>query len=397
MSINSCPTRRQVLSAAAVTAGCALVGGARTAHAEEAPCLNSSDEIDFLYIDYADMSVGDTQNVVVSLKNHAGFEAATLTTADAETGEEASYELSNTVDALMLFSFVPDREGTKTVSSVAFTTGGASYVIDFSDCDPSSCLFTAVATKARSVDEGEPTLQVYSGDGTGDVAEHSSIEEGVDAAVEATPDGAAAPAGASFERDATATPYAAAVARSVGTSAAAAGYDKSSPLVVAIDPGHYGADSGATYGGRTTEATCNWKIASACKAMLDVYDGVKAVLTVQQGQSIPASPGSSAELKWRVQQAVNAGASVMISIHINSGGGSGSEVWVPYNGSYNNDTHVVSAELGRRIVSELARLGLYNRGVKTRQINDDSSYDYADGSNGDYYGIIRCASRISLP
>lgn len=54
--------------------------------------------------------------------------------------------------------------------------------------------------------------------------------------------------------------------------------------------------------------------------------------------------------------------------------------------------------LAQRIISELNKLGLSNRGVKIRKIDGhDPDYDYPDGSIGDYYGIIRHARNANLP
>ena len=91
---------------------------------------------------------------------------------------------------------------------------------------------------------------------------------------------------------------------------------------------------------------------------------------------------------------------MLVSLHLNStglGNAYGAEVWAPHNSSYNNETHAVGTDLGNQILAQLQKLGLTNRGVKFRWIDSDPDYNYADGSNGDYYGIIREARKSNLP
>lgn len=394
MSNKRCVTRREAIAAPLLAASCALAA-TDAASAEEAQLqvLNSSESIEFLYIDNAELSVGGTQNVVACLSGYAGVDSATLVVVNVDSGAETTYEMSATADSSVLFTYVPQEGGSCRIDGLQFSSAGSSYTVDFSDGDTAARSYVVSAAAARSVAEEEPTLQVYSSDSAGEVTEYSTVEDGADAAVETTP-GATTPEDIASDVDVEAA--AASVASyAVRTASVRTARSGSGQLVVAIDPGHYGRESGTTYPGRTSEATCNFKIASACKAALDAYDNVKAVLTVQQGQTIPVSNARD-ELLWRVQSAVSQGADVMVCIHINSGGGSGAEVYVPYNGSYNNGTHTVGNALGKQIITELEKLGLYNRGVKISKATG-SSYEYADGSDGDYYGIIRYSRQQNLP
>ena len=158
--------------------------------------------------------------------------------------------------------------------------------------------------------------------------------------------------------------------------------DSSGNFVIAIDPGHGGYDSGATgYGAK--EADLTWKIANVCAAELRDYAGVSVYMTRSQDEC--------PTIKERVERAASAGADVIISIHINAGGGRGAEVWVPNDSSYNNSLHGEGTVLGSTIESQLTALGLVNRGVNVRTISEHGDYDYPDGSYGDYYGITRYA------
>lgn len=374
MTKNQCISRRDMIAASVFAVSGLVVAGADEAKAEELSLNLGSDTLDFTYIDCSEIKVGDTQNVVIGLIGYSDFESAKLILHNSESGSDIEYDLTNSAGSSVLFTFAPVDAGTYAISSLAFVCAGSDHFLDFSNGDQDCLSFTvSYGTSTMSLGEGdssssETTLQVLAEDSSGEISEHATIEEG------------------------------AALASSIAAAANSRSV-KSGPVIVALDPGHYGRDSGTTYPGRINEATCNWKIAKACKAALDTYDNVRAVLTVAENQKIPVSTARE-ELLWRVQQAVNANANVLVSIHINSsgnGGGYGAEVWAPYDGSYNNQTHTVGEALGNRIIAELEKLGLHNRGVKFRKITDDSSYDYADGSDGDYYGIIRYARQQGLP
>lgn len=161
-------------------------------------------------------------------------------------------------------------------------------------------------------------------------------------------------------------------------------------LVVAIDPGHGGTDSGAVGVNGLHEADVNWDIANACVNELNAYTGVKAVLTQGKGECL--------DRKERVDSAVAQNADVVISIHCNSSSSAsanGSEAWVPNNSAYlNAQTHVVAEGLGKRILANLQGLGLQNRGVRTLDADD---VQYSDGSVADYYGIIYYSRLAGIP
>ena len=163
----------------------------------------------------------------------------------------------------------------------------------------------------------------------------------------------------------------------------------SSNIVVALDPGHGGSDSGAVnndYG--LKEKDINLSIAKYCQAALQ-RNGVNVFMT--------RSSDVYVGLSERVQKAVAAKASVFVSIHINSAtpAAEGCEVWVPNDSSYNYDTHEAGYDLGKRVVAKLAALGLKNRGVKTKDSANGSKY--SDGSIADYYSVIRDARKNGIP
>lgn len=370
MSKDTCISRRGALaSASLVAASTAMLAAGRVYGEEfaEAIPLSPIDAISFLYIDNAQLEAGAEQNVVVSLSQHAGVSAAVLTVQD-EAGAEQTCTVSGVQDNALLFTYAPSELGSCEVARLQFKADGTAYEIDLSEVDESYRSYT-VAPVALAYSDGEvasgPDLHVYTGDGGDELTESGSIEEAASAAV----------AAASRSR--------------------AAHPEKSGPLVIALDPGHVGVSSGAVANG-TSEANATWKIAQFCKAELDTYQNVTAVFTVTPDDRL----GSSSELRERVQRALNQGADVLVSLHLNStgvGNAYGAEVWAPHNAGYNNETHAVGADLGNQILAQLQKLGLTNRGVKFRWIDPDPKYDYPDGSNGDYYGIIREARKSNLP
>lgn len=370
MSQDTCISRRGALASASLVAASTAMLAAGRAHGEElaeATSLSPTDAISFLYIDNAQLEAGAEQNVVVSLSQHAGVSAAFLTVQD-EADAEQRCTVSGVQDNALLFTYVPSGVGSCEVACLQFEADGTAYEIDLSEVDESYRSY-AVAPVALAYSDGEvtrgPDLHVYTGDDGDELTESGSIEEAASAAV----------AAASRSR--------------------AANPEKSGPLVVALDPGHVGVSSGAVANG-TSEANATWKIAQFCKAELDTYQNVTAVFTVTPDDRL----SSSGELRERVQRALNQSADVLVSLHLNStglGNAYGAEVWAPHNTSYNNETHAVGTDLGNQILAQLQKLGLTNRGVKFRWIDPDPKYDYPDGSNGDYYGIIREARKSNLP
>lgn len=369
MSSKHCISRRGAIASASFAAASVALSTAHRAFAEDysnSTLLASSDEIDFLYIDSSELKLGLEQNVVISLKNYSGVSSAELTATDVETGFSEVVPLAKTADSALLFAFTPAQEGAFEVSSLKYKVDGIAYELDFSDADASYRSYAVAAPVSTYANAGQgPELRVFSGEGEEELGESGSIEEAAAAAVAA-----------------------ASMARSVSS-------EKSGEIVVALDPGHVGAGSGSS-GFGLAEETGNWKIAQYCKAELETYQGVRVVYT-----ATPENPlNPSTELQDRVQRAVDQGASVLVSLHLNSSGGAGAEIWAPYNTNYNPDTHAVGVQLGEKILSQLTSLGLYNRGVKFRLIDDstnDPKWDYDGGVTADYYGIIRYARRANLP
>lgn len=369
-------TRRQLVRASALGVGTCLVLGAAPARAEEAREALPSEALDYLYIDSSSICAGEEQNVVIALLDHDGFTSATLLLTSAD-GSERTVALARGADNAMLFAFAAE-EGAWTVSSTSFADAKGSYCLDLSgeDADVRSFEVASATVSALSETSGssegdldeEMTLQVYSGDDEGEVIESSSIED------------------------------AAAVTGVTASSSSARSVERASNVIVALDPGHVAAGSGAS-GNGLHEEELTWQIAQYCKAELDSYVGVSSFYTVTPSSESYAGDAKG-DLLRRVEAAVEGDAAVLVSLHINSsssGGAYGAEVYAPYDGSYNNNTHTVGEALAERIIGQLEDLGLFNRGVRFRTISNNENYEYADGSDGDYYGIIRYARQEGLP
>lgn len=367
MSDSRCVSRRTALVAAAVAA---TAVAPHLSFAETVPpkTLFSIDEVEFLYIDSAEIAVGEQQNIVLSMKNYSAFDNASLTIITDKSEQKLTIPLSQVTDDSMLFSFNVASSGLYEIIAMAFSSSEGSYLVDFSDVDSSYRGFSSVvapvsayAAGSRQSDAADVGLQIYTSDENGSINEQDSF------------DGVVPPSRSMLR-------------------------DRSNELVVALDPGHVGmrGGGGASANG-LTEQDATWKIAQACRAELETYQGVRVFYTATPGDALHAG----SELKERVDRAVAQNADVLVSLHLNSTGSGtayGAEVWAPYNSGYNSDTHAVGIELGNEILRQLEKLGLYNRGVKFRWIDgSDPNFKYPDGSKGDYYGIIRHARKSNLP
>ena len=164
-------------------------------------------------------------------------------------------------------------------------------------------------------------------------------------------------------------------------------------IIIAIDPGHGGSDSGAVANG-LREKDLTLEVSLALKEELESYDGVTVVMT--RSTDVRPSENLSEDLSSRVQTAAAARADALVSIHFNSGSplARGAEVWYGNSSSYNYATHTKGRQLSSNIQEELTDLGLTDRGIKTR---DNPYYNYPDGSTGDYYAIIRQAREENMP
>ncbi len=349
-------SRRSFVAGAA--AAPVVLGSASKALASDAAFLNSEDVVQFLYVDSANIAAGSEQHIALGLADAAnGIVDAALELGSVETGEVVSLPLTSSSDSAVLFSFVPSEAGEYGVLSLSYTVGGVSKVVDFSDCLSPCRTFTV-----SEIVEGE-----------GPLTNLTTFSEEEDA----EPMAVSAAAEEMLSEDVDISPL------SVGGD-----------LVVALNPGHGGYDSGATsYGAK--EADMTWKIYQYCRAELELYSGVKVFCTRTQDEC--------PSLKERVNRAKGADCDVYVSLHINAGGGTGAEVYYPYNSNYNKGAYTVGKSLADTILAELSKLGIKNRGSRTRIIDEVGDYGYDSNGDGsydtyaDYYGDIRYSRLAGMP
>ncbi len=156
---------------------------------------------------------------------------------------------------------------------------------------------------------------------------------------------------------------------------------------ICLDPGHGGSDGGAIAVNGANEKDLTLKIAKYCKQELEKYD-CKVIMTRYDDRDV--------DLKKRAIIARNNGADYLISIHLNSSspGAMGAEVYYP-NSNYRPDLGQNGQAVAQSIQNELAALGIYNRGIKIRNL-DPGEMPYPDGSIGDYYAVIRHAKNFGM-
>ena len=322
---------------------------------EEKPALG------FVYIDEAQINEGEAQNIVAALSDEGielksatmhlmTSEGAKAVDASVIEGNGARFEIEN----LAAGEYELTMFGYSLADGVAFEEDlrGDGYCFEVLASEPSSIEVNALSLDADgSLENVEEAEQV--------------IEEALKSAP-VMAGSAVAPM---------------ARARAASTRAVSV-----PGLVVALDPGHGGSDPGAS-GNGLVEKDVNLKIAKYCQAALQ-RAGVSVFMT--------RSNDTSVELSERVEKAAKAGATVFVSLHINSSSptGKGCEVLIPNDSSYNHDIHVAGKALGQKIIDKLADLGLKNRGLKVR---NSQEAEYADGSTADYYAVIRGARKRGIP
>ena len=170
-------------------------------------------------------------------------------------------------------------------------------------------------------------------------------------------------------------------------------------LVIVLDPGHGGFDTGAINSTRGLyESEINLKIALACRARLSQYRGVRVYMT---HTGVKNRAGKSS-LSSRVSVAQEVGADIFISLHINSAENktaAGAEIYVPattHEAKYNEEC----TKLAERIIANFEAMGLKSRGVKTRLSGGGRIYTFEDGTQelGDYYYVVgEPISRMGIP
>lgn len=330
--------------------------------------LGDSNMMEYFLVDNPVLSNGETENFVLSLNNAEGYSDFRLT-IQKEDGTTFDLESTEQVDNLVKFSrvFTEEEKGQYSVTTLHYVYNGQSYYLNFSDLEMD--VKFGVDQEYDGYDATLPDLteDSISSEGVIEVTDVNKAEEEIVNGVTSQP---AIMSVDEFSRHAT------------------------GGMTICLDPGHGGSDSGATaFGAKESDLTL--KIAQYCKEELSKYD-VNVVMTRTTDTRL--SEEAAMDLKNRVEVAKKAGASYFISIHINSATNSaakGAEVYYP-NTSGNKNLSSNGQNLAKAIQSQLAALGLYDRGIKIRNYTDGTTSSNPNSSDQDYYGVIRYAKQANI-
>lgn len=330
--------------------------------------LGDSNMMEYFLVDNPVLSNGETENFVLSLNNAEGYSDFRLT-IQKEDGTTFDLESSEQVDNLLKFSrvFTEEEKGQYSVTTLHYVYNGQSYYLNLSDLEMD--VKFGVDQEYDGYDATLPDLteDSISSEGVIEVTDVNKAEEEIVNGVASQP---ATMSVDEFSRHAT------------------------GGMTICLDPGHGGSDSGANAFGRK-ESDLTLKIAQYCKEELAKYD-VNVVMTRTTDTRL--SEEAAMDLKNRVEVAKKAGASYFISIHINSAANSaakGAEVYYP-NTSGNKNLSSNGQNLAKAIQSQLASLGLYDRGIKIRNYTDGTTSSNPNSSDQDYYGVIRYAKQANI-
>lgn len=328
--------------------------------------LGDSSMMEYFLVDSPVVSSQETENFVLSLNNIEGYSNFKIA-IQKEDGTTLDLESSETVGNLVKFSNVFSNKGDYQVTSLHYVYNGQPYYLNFSDLEMD--IKFGVDQEYVGYDETLPDL-------TQDSQDHEGVIQVTDVnkAEEEIANGMASEASIMSMDD---------------FSRAATG-----GMTICLDPGHGGSDSGANAFGQK-ESALTLKIANYCKEELEKYD-VNVVMT----RTTDTRPSENVvqDLIDRVMMAKKAGASYIISIHLNSAASTsahGAEVYFP-NTSGNASLSSNGQAMAKAIQSQLVALGLYDRGIKIRNYMDGSTSSNPNSSDRDYYGIIRYAKEQNI-
>ena len=184
---------------------------------------------------------------------------------------------------------------------------------------------------------------------------------------------------------------------------------KGKDLIVVIDPGHDSIHSGCSYFGQY-EAEINLKIAKALENELNEYEGVKVYMTRTDNSCLNKNSNNLC-LHARANFAASVNADIFISVHVNASDNeatNGSLIMISDN-NYLSGAFELTKSLGSKILDKLSVLGLtrvtgniagergYLLSYFTNPSIDTNEFLYPNGTNGNYYSVIRNNLKNSIP
>ena len=302
----------------------------------------AASSIEYVYIGSSELSQGSDQEISVALVDSSVQLAGAFLTVTSATGETLRIESTAVVDATAAFVFGADlAAGKYVIKGCEFTVASddAVHYVDLSSFNYGFSVAEAKQANAESSDS--PAVTAYYADESGNVRASSDLATALSESTEGTSLATASDSVASL-----------ASARSSSNAMIAP--------VIALDAGHGGSDPGACANG-LKEADLTWKIADACRAKLESYGFAVVMVRDQYGDY------DGYDYKYRVRRALDQGAQVYVSFHIDSSVNSsatGASVLVPSNDGSSNTQ--VSEDLAYKVMDNLAALGLSYRGLDVR-------------------------------
>ena len=308
--------------------------------------------LDFAYIESAVVSSSRGQNIAIGFNSLDSGEPEKIGVIRVSDGSEFDIPLVKTKDNVCLFSSAELPDGTYRLGSVYFKTGSVQIASNQSEQGS-----FVVDMSGTSLLEGDSEPKT----------EYSDDE------------------GNSFSTFGTA----------LDSYSLSSGGNSSK--VIVLDPGHGGWDSGASANG-LIEKNLTLKIAQYCRSALQQYPDVKIIMTRYSDVSPSGTKNTSVDLQKRADIARDNKANLLVSFHINAGGGTGAEVWIPRNSSWYSSFYEMGDSLGKDVLNRLSAIGLVNRGTK----NDYYDYNgkqlyYPDGSRADSLAVIRHCREYGIP
>ena len=155
-------------------------------------------------------------------------------------------------------------------------------------------------------------------------------------------------------------------------------------LLIVLDPGHGGAQSGAvSKDGATMEKDLNLTIALKLKEKLETYEGVRVLMTREDDRDV--------DLDRRSEIAEEVQADLLVSLHNNAFGGNSTykegAFVLAAKGQYRKKLAEEEQKLACNVLYELTQIGLTDQGILLRESEDGETYP--NGKKADYYRIIK--------
>ena len=315
------------------------------------------DNLSFIYIEKSHVDLGDAQRVALGFDGTPSDEPVALYCANTASEALIRFDVTSSADNTYLFSSSVSAAGVYSLLKVEYASGATRIFPD----DISDQMFSVGEVSApyrlRSDGDSDDQLESVFTDNTG--ASFDSLESAVDV---------------------------------ISENSARAGN-----WVFVLDAGHGGWDSGAV-GNGLREKDLTLQIARYCRDELQKYAGVRVIMTRDSDASVTGVANTTNELIARAQIARDNNATLFMSFHINSGGGTGAEIWIPRQASWYSSFNELGESLGQDVLNRLASVGLVNRGTKNDyyDLNGTQLY-YPDGSNADSLSVIRNCRQYGIP